>query len=86
MTYAMKIQEERDEARAESQMEGKVEAIKSLMETTGWAIPFWFHFGSISPNTAQHFLTPFGKQMSRNPDFSVPCGMYGDKEERPELP
>ena len=42
MTYAMKIQEERDEARAEGQMEGrtegKVEDIKSLMETTGWAI------------------------------------------------
>ena len=34
MTYAMKIQEERDEAKAE----GKVEDIKSLMETTGWAI------------------------------------------------
>ena len=35
MTYAMKIQEERDEARAEGQMEGrtegKVEDIKNLM-------------------------------------------------------
>ena len=34
MTYAMKIQEERDEAKAE----GKVEDIKSLMEKKGWSI------------------------------------------------
>ena len=34
MTYAMKIQEERDEAKAE----GKIEAIKSLMEKKGWSI------------------------------------------------
>ena len=32
MTYAMKIQEERDEAKKEGRTEGKVEAIKSLME------------------------------------------------------
>ncbi len=38
MTYAMKIQEERDEAKKEGRTEGKVEDIKSLMETTGWAI------------------------------------------------
>ena len=38
MTYAMKIQEERDEAKAEGRTEGKVEDIKSLAETTGWAI------------------------------------------------
>ena len=38
MTYAMKIQEERDEARAEGRAEGMMDAIKSLMQTTGWAI------------------------------------------------
>ena len=42
MTYAMKIQEERDEAKAEGIVEGrtkgKVEAIKSLMEKKGWSI------------------------------------------------
>ena len=35
MTHAMKIQEERDEARGEGQMEGKIEDIKNLIETTG---------------------------------------------------
>ena len=34
MTYAMKIQEERDEAKKE----GKLEAVQGLMQTTGWAI------------------------------------------------
>ena len=42
MTYAMKIQEERDEAKAEGIVEGRtkgrVEAIKSLMEKKGWSI------------------------------------------------
>ena len=38
MTYAMKIQEERDEAKKEGRTEGKVEAIKSLMEKKGWSI------------------------------------------------
>ena len=38
MTYAMKIQEERDEARAEGRAESRSEDIKSLMQTTGWAI------------------------------------------------
>ena len=42
MTYAMKIQEERDEARAEGRIEGrtesKVEDIKSLMKKKGWSI------------------------------------------------
>ena len=34
MTYAVKIQEERDEAKKE----GKLEAVQGLMQTTGWAI------------------------------------------------
>lgn len=34
MTYAMKIQEERDEAKKE----GKLEAVQNLMQTTGWAV------------------------------------------------
>ena len=38
MTYAMKIQEERDEAKKEGRTEGKVEAIKSLMGKKGWSI------------------------------------------------
>ena len=42
MTYAMKIQEERDAARAEGRIEGrtegKVEDIKSLMKKKGWSI------------------------------------------------
>ena len=42
MTYAMKIQEERDEARKEGKIEGRIEGriedIKILMQTTGWAI------------------------------------------------
>jgi len=38
MTYAMKIQEERDEAKKEGRTEGKVEDIKSLMKKKGWSI------------------------------------------------
>ena len=38
MTCAVKIQEERDEAKAEDRAEGKVEDIKSLMKKKGWSI------------------------------------------------
>ena len=38
MTYAMKIQEERDEARAEGKVESTIEHIKNLMNRKGWDI------------------------------------------------
>ena len=38
MTYAMKIQEERDEARAEGKIEGKIEGIRNLIARKGWGI------------------------------------------------
>ena len=36
MTYAMKIQEERDEARAEGMESAILASIRNLMETVGW--------------------------------------------------
>ena len=38
MTYAMKIQEERDEARAEGRSETIIHSVRQLMQTTGWPI------------------------------------------------
>lgn len=38
MTYAMKIQEERDEARAEGKTEGIVQSIRNLIARKGWNI------------------------------------------------
>ena len=53
MTYAMKIQEERDEARAEGKAEGRVDTIinnvRALMDKKGWSADETLDILNVSP-------------------------------------
>ncbi len=49
MTYAMKIQEERDEARAEGRVDTIISNVRALMDKKGWSVDETLDILNVAP-------------------------------------